>query len=159
AVQVPAHVFDHRVERPPLRIPGAAAEEEVLEEMGDAVHARMLVPRTGAHVGGEHPRVEVRELHRDDAEAVSKHGLVDGGARGARDSVPPEGIASRALRTRLSRTCRICPASAMTCGKTGSSFCSMRTPAAASSGRTKSSRSRTTSFSSARVTCGLGTRA
>jgi hypothetical protein len=76
AVQVPAHVLDQRIERPAVRIPGAAAEEQVLEEVGDAVQARVLVAGSGADVGGQHAGVEVRQLDGDDAEPVSQHALV-----------------------------------------------------------------------------------
>ena len=57
AVQVPADVFHDRIEEPPVGIAGAPPEEEVLEEVGDAVLPGILVPRPGAYVGGEHAGV------------------------------------------------------------------------------------------------------
>jgi hypothetical protein len=78
AVQVAADVLDHRIEQPSVGIADASAEEEVLEEMGDAVLPRLLVARAGPDVGGEHPGVQVTQLDGDDSQAVREHALVDG---------------------------------------------------------------------------------
>jgi hypothetical protein len=84
AVQVATDVFHDRVERPAIWIAGAPAEEEVLEEMGNTVDARLLVARSRPYVRRQHSRVQVRELDGDDAQPVPQDGLVDGVAHAGR---------------------------------------------------------------------------
>src|SRR5882672_10506980 len=55
----------------------------MLEEVRHAVDDRILVARSGAHVGRDHPGVQVRQLDGDDAQAVVEDGLLDGVVHGA----------------------------------------------------------------------------
>src|SRR5262249_44132986 len=77
AVERAAAVLHQRVHAPAVRVALAAAEEEVLEEVRDAVAHRGLVTRAGPHVGGDHPGVQVRKLDRHDPQAVVEGGLMD----------------------------------------------------------------------------------
>ena len=57
-VHAPARRLHGRVHGPAVRIALAAAEEQVLHEVGDPARRRMLVARPGSHVEGEHGRME-----------------------------------------------------------------------------------------------------
>ena len=114
AVQVPPDVLHHRIEEPPVRVAGASAKEEMLEEVGDPVLLGLFVPRAGPDVGGEHAGVQMAELDGDDAQAVREDALVDrivqmhlasgsGAAtliRSARSPPPPRSPGRRAPRER-----------------------------------------------------------